>query len=105
MEPQPHLLATIACSNLNLSNCYLQIDDKEKVIKEITDKINKKNKNEKKKPLPMSMCRPERDKVQMTYWGLVLHLRYVQDLNRDNIPCFRIMPAITLPNHLVLWTL
>jgi hypothetical protein len=52
MEPQPHLLATIACSNLNLSNCYLQIDDKEKVIKEITDKINKKNKNEKKNPCP-----------------------------------------------------
>jgi hypothetical protein len=40
-EPQPHLLATIAWNNLNLSNCYLQIDSEEKVIKDITDKIKK----------------------------------------------------------------
>jgi hypothetical protein len=41
MEPQPHPLATIAWNNLSLSNCCLQIDDEEKVIKEITDKIKK----------------------------------------------------------------
>jgi hypothetical protein len=41
MEPQPNLLVTIAWNNLNLSNCCLQIDDEEKVIKEITDKIKK----------------------------------------------------------------
>jgi hypothetical protein len=40
-EPQPHLLATEAWNNLNLSNCCLQIDDEEQVIKEITDKIKK----------------------------------------------------------------
>jgi hypothetical protein len=40
-EPQPHLLATIAWNNLNLSNCCLKIDDEKKVIKEITDKIKK----------------------------------------------------------------
>jgi hypothetical protein len=41
MEPQPHPLATVAWNNLNLSNCCLQIDDEEKVIKEITNKIKK----------------------------------------------------------------
>jgi hypothetical protein len=40
-EPQPHLLAKTSQNNLNLSNCCLQIDDEEKVIKEITDKIKK----------------------------------------------------------------
>jgi hypothetical protein len=29
-EPQPHLLATVAWNNLNLSNCCLQIKDKMK---------------------------------------------------------------------------
>jgi hypothetical protein len=68
-EPQPHPLAKIAWNNLNLSNCCLQIDDEKKVIKEIIDKI--------KKCLPMSLCRPERDKVPMTYCGLVLNPRWV----------------------------
>jgi hypothetical protein len=62
MEPQPYLLATIPRNNL--SNCYLQIDDEKKVIKEITDKIKK-----------ACLCRLERDKVPMTYWGLVLNPR------------------------------
>jgi hypothetical protein len=37
---------------------------KKKVIKEITNKIKKK-----KKSLPLSLCRPERDGVPMTYLG------------------------------------
>jgi hypothetical protein len=41
MEPQPHPLATIAWNKLNLSNCCLQINDEEKLIKEITNKIKK----------------------------------------------------------------
>jgi hypothetical protein len=45
----------------------LQIDDEKKIIKGITKKD--------KKSLPMSLCRLERDKVPMTYWGLVLNPR------------------------------
>jgi hypothetical protein len=41
----------------------------------------------------------------MTYWGLVLNPRWVQDLNTDNIPCVKNMPDITLPNTLVLYSL
>jgi hypothetical protein len=41
MELQPHLLAIIVWNNLNLSNCCWQIDDEEKLIKEIIDKIKK----------------------------------------------------------------
>jgi hypothetical protein len=40
-ESQPPPLATIAWNNICLSNCCLQIDEEEKVIKEITDKIKK----------------------------------------------------------------
>jgi hypothetical protein len=45
-EPQPHWLAnfpkfTIAQNNLNLSNCYSQINDEKKVIKEITNEMKK----------------------------------------------------------------
>jgi hypothetical protein len=67
-EPQTHLLSNfpkfiIAWNNLSLSNCCLQINDKKKkkVIKEI-DKIKKKN-------LPISLYRPEKDRVPMTCSG------------------------------------
>jgi hypothetical protein len=50
----------------------------------------------------MSLCRPERDKVPMTYWGLIFNPRWVQDLNRYNVPCLKYMPDITLPNPLIL---
>jgi hypothetical protein len=46
----------------------------------------------------MSLCSPERDKVPVTYWGLVLNPRWVQDLTRDNVPCLKSKPDITLPN-------
>jgi hypothetical protein len=78
----------VAWNNLNLSNCCLQIDDETKVIKEITNKILKS--------LPISLCRPKRNKVPMTYWGLILNLRWVQGLNRDNVPCLMRMPDITM---------
>jgi hypothetical protein len=45
---------------VNLSNCCVQIDDEGKVIEEITNKM---------KNLPMSLCRPERDGVRMTWLG------------------------------------
>jgi hypothetical protein len=53
----------------------------------------------------MSLCQPERDKVPVTYWGLVLNPRWAEDLNRDNIPCVKNMPDITLPNPPVLQSL
>jgi hypothetical protein len=53
----------------------------------------------------MSLCRSERDKVPMTYWGLVLNPSCVQDLARDNVPCLKSMPDITLPNPPVLRSL
>jgi hypothetical protein len=37
MVVAPNLTAEIAWNNLNLSNCCLQIDNEEKVIKEVTD--------------------------------------------------------------------
>jgi hypothetical protein len=46
----------------------------------------------------MSLCRPERDEVPMIYWELILNPRWVQDLNRDNVPCLRSIPDIPLPN-------
>jgi hypothetical protein len=46
----------------------------------------------------MFLYRPKRDKVPMTYLGLVLNPRLVQDLNRDNIPCLRSVLDIILPN-------
>jgi hypothetical protein len=38
----------------------------------------------------------------MIYWELVLNPRWVQDLNRDNIP--KQHAWYTLPNPLVLWS-
>jgi hypothetical protein len=37
---------------------------------------------------------------QQSIRGLALNPKWVQDLNRDNIPCFKSMPDITLPNPL-----
>jgi hypothetical protein len=34
----------------------------------------------------------------VTYSGLVLKSRWVQDLNRDNVPCLKSMPDVTLLN-------
>jgi hypothetical protein len=35
---------------------------------------------------------------QQSIRGLALNPKWVQDLNRDNIPCFKSMPDITLTN-------
>jgi hypothetical protein len=36
--------------------------------------------------------------MEFQFWELILNPRWVQDLNRDNVPCLRNMPDITLPN-------
>jgi hypothetical protein len=46
----------------------------------------------------MSLSRPGRDGVPVTCLGMVLNPRWVQDLNRNNIPCLRSMPDVTLTN-------
>jgi hypothetical protein len=48
----------------------------------------------------MSLCRPERDKVPMTYEGLVLNPRWVQDHDRDHVPCLK---SILILPHLIPW--
>jgi hypothetical protein len=47
----------------------------------------------------MNLCRPGRDGAPVIYsgWGLVLNARWVQDLNKDNVPCLRSMRGTT-PN-------
>jgi hypothetical protein len=46
----------------------------------------------------MSLCRPGRDGAPIIYLGATLNPRWVQELNRDNIPCLRNILDITLPN-------
>jgi hypothetical protein len=46
----------------------------------------------------MSLCRPGRNGVPMTCRELGLNPRWVQDLNRGNVPCLRSMPDVTLLN-------
>jgi hypothetical protein len=53
----------------------------------------------------MSLCRPERDKVPMTCWGLVLNPRWIRDLDRNNVPCLKstlILPCL-IPRYCGLY--
>jgi hypothetical protein len=60
---------------------------KEKVIEEITDKMKK---------FAHAPVQTWKGWSPMTCSGLILNLRWVQDLNRDNVPCLTRMPDITM---------
>jgi hypothetical protein len=48
----------------------------------------------------MSCADLEGMESQLYNQGPVINTRWIQHLNRDNVPCLRTMPNITLPNPL-----